>query len=45
MLGVSFRWVMDKQRAGKLPSHRLPDSNRVRFLASEIRASLVEGGA
>ncbi|MGH3029411.1 MAG: helix-turn-helix transcriptional regulator [Gaiellaceae bacterium] len=44
LLGVTPRWVMDKARAGKLPSRKLPGSNRVRFLSSEIRASLAEGG-
>jgi hypothetical protein len=40
LLGTSPRWVMDKHRAGRIPSFCLPGSNQVRFLASEVRKSL-----
>jgi predicted DNA-binding transcriptional regulator AlpA len=40
LLGVPPRWVMDKYREGLLPGYRLPGSNKARFLASEIRASM-----
>lgn len=35
-LSVPPRWVTEKARAGVLPAHRLPGSNRMRFLLSEI---------
>jgi excisionase family DNA binding protein len=37
-LSVPQRWVLDKARDGVLPSHRLPGSNRFRFLLSEVGA-------
>jgi excisionase family DNA binding protein len=45
LLGATPRWVMDKARDRTLPSHKLPGSNRVRFLVSEIRAAVAQGGA
>lgn len=39
-LSVPPRWVMDKQRQGVLPAHRLPGSNRVRFLLSEVESAI-----
>lgn len=39
-LGVTTRWVSEKARQGVLPSHRLPGSNRVRFLLSEVEAAM-----
>jgi excisionase family DNA binding protein len=42
LLGVKTRWVVEKARAGHLPSYRLPDSNRLRFRWSEIEEALTK---
>jgi hypothetical protein len=43
ILGVRPRWVTDKWAAGYLPGRRLPGSNRLRFLWSEIEEALERG--
>ena len=40
LLGTSPRWVLDKYRADEIPGHRLPGSNRIRFLEAEVRAAV-----
>ena len=40
-LGLAAKTVMDKARAGVLPSFRVPGGNRVRFRWSEIEAALL----
>jgi excisionase family DNA binding protein len=39
-LSTSRRWVVEQARRGSLPAHRLPGSNRVRFLLSEVEAAI-----
>jgi excisionase family DNA binding protein len=40
ILGVPHRWVVDKARDGLLPSYKLPGSNRLRFIESEVREAM-----
>jgi excisionase family DNA binding protein len=36
LLGMTPRWVVEKAHAGHLPHYKLPGSNRVKFLVSEV---------
>lgn len=42
-LGVTVGWVWDKWEAGELPGRRLPGSNRLRFMWSEVEEVLERG--
>lgn len=45
LLSCSRRWVIERSTADVLPAHKLPGSNRYRYLRSEIEAALRGGEA
>jgi len=44
-LGITPKTLMKKARLRKVPCHRLPGSNRMRFILSEIDSAMKTTGA
>jgi excisionase family DNA binding protein len=42
-IGTTPRWIIEKAHSGDLPSYKLPGSNRVRFLLSEVKEAMRNG--